>query len=128
MNDERNAQIVDLWNKGLTISDIAKCLCVSNTLVSSLIIRRRALGEITRPKFTKWTNDERNAKIVKLWNIGYSAREVSEQVGCTKNVVIAAVVKHRNLGDITRPMVESLSERGKMAMLARYGVKRRRTK
>ena len=59
-------------------------------------------------------NDERNAKIVKLWNIGYSAREVAQQVGCTKNMVLAAVVKHRALGDITRPIVESYSERSKL--------------
>lgn len=59
-------------------------------------------------------NDERNAKIVRLWNIGYSAREVAGQVGCTKNVVLAAVVKHRALGDITRPIVESHSERSKL--------------
>lgn len=59
-------------------------------------------------------NDERNAKIVKLWNSGLSAKEVAKQVGCTKNIVLGAVVKHRALGDITRPMIESASERSKL--------------
>lgn len=59
-------------------------------------------------------NDERNAKIVKFWNSGLSAREVAALVGVTKNVVLGAVVKHRALGDITRPMVESYSERSKL--------------
>ncbi|CAB4156073.1 GcrA cell cycle regulator [uncultured Caudovirales phage] len=59
-------------------------------------------------------NDERNAKIVKLWNSGLSAREVAKQMGCTKNVVLGAVVKHRALGDITRPAIYSRSERSKL--------------
>lgn len=59
-------------------------------------------------------NDERNAKIVKLWNSGFSAKEVAKQVGCTKNIVLGAVVKHRALGDITRPMIEGASERSKL--------------
>lgn len=71
-------------------------------------------------------NDERNAKIVKLWNYGYSAGEVAKVLGVTKNVVLAAIVKHRALGDITRPMVESRSERGKLGIIARYGVLRHR--
>lgn len=71
-------------------------------------------------------NDERNAKIVKFWNSGLSAREVAQLIGVTKNVVIAAVVKHRALGDITRPMVESLAERGRLGMMMRYGIRRKR--
>ena len=57
---------------------------------------------------------ERNAIIVKLWNSGLSAKEVGRSIGVTKNVVLAAVVKHRALGDITRPMVHSHSERSKL--------------
>ena len=71
-------------------------------------------------------NEERNAKIVRCWNSGLSAREVAKLVGVTKNVVLAAVVKHRALGDITRPMVESRAERGRLGIIARYGVRRKR--
>jgi hypothetical protein len=60
-------------------------------------------------------NDERNHKIVRLWNNGYSTGEVARALGVTKNVVLAAVVKHRALGDITRPMVYSRSERSKIS-------------
>ena len=71
-------------------------------------------------------NDERNAKIVRLWNSGLSTGEVAKHVGCTKNMVLAAVVKHRNLGDITRPMIESRAERGHLGIAARFGIRRKR--
>ena len=70
-------------------------------------------------------HEERNHRIVNLWNKGYCTSEVARDVGCTKNMVLAAVVKHRNLGDITRPMVESYSERGALGNIAKYGYKRR---
>ena len=71
-------------------------------------------------------NDERNAKIVKFWNSGLSTGEVALHVGCTRNVVVATVSKHRELGDITRPMIHSLSERGRLGMAARFGIRRKR--
>lgn len=73
-------------------------------------------------------NDERNAKIVKLWNQGLTGGEVSRALGVTKNVVLAAIVKHRALGDIIRPMVYSRSERGKLGIIARYGIRRKTRK
>ena len=125
MNDERNAQIIRLWNEYLSAREIAEKIGVSTHLVDALIFRRRASGEVTRPKVSASRNDERNAKIVALWNKGLSAKEVSDLMGCTKNVVLAAVVKHRALGDITRPMVESRSERAKLAVIARRGLRRK---
>jgi hypothetical protein len=71
-------------------------------------------------------NDERNAKIVCLWNSGLSAKEVGLSLGVTKNVVLAAVVKHRALGDVKRPMVHSRGERSKLAIIARYGIRRKK--
>jgi hypothetical protein len=71
-------------------------------------------------------NEERNYRIVDLWNKGYCTSEVARNLGCTKNMVLATIVKHRALGDITRPMVESYSERGTLGNLAKYGVQRRR--
>jgi hypothetical protein len=71
-------------------------------------------------------NDERNAKIVRLWNSGLSAKEIGLSLGVTKNAVLAAIVKHRALGDITRPMVYSRAERGRLAIIARYGLIRKK--
>lgn len=71
-------------------------------------------------------NDERNTKIVRLWNNGYSTGEVARALGLTKNVVLAAIVKHRTLGNITRPMVESYSERGQLGNRVKYNPKRQR--
>ena len=74
----------------------------------------------------KQMNDERNLKIVRLWNSGLSAKEVGAMLGVTKNVVLAAVVKHRALGDITRPMIYSRGERSKLAIIARFGFRRKK--
>ena len=112
--NQRNAEIIRLWNEGLSTRVVAERVGVSAPLVSALILRRRGSGEITRPKASGSRNEKRNAKIVKLWNSGLSAREVAAVVGCTKNVVLAAVARHRALGDITRPMVHSHSERSKL--------------
>ena len=121
MNDERDAEIIRRWNAGLSARAIAEALGVSTSLVSSLIRRRRSSGEITR---SSSTNDERNKKIVRLWNRGLSVREVAISLGVTSNVVLATVVKHRALGDITRPAVYSRVERGK---LSKFGEKMRST-
>lgn len=71
-------------------------------------------------------NEERDYRIVNLWNKGYCTSEVARDVGCTKNVVLATIVKHRALGDIVRPMVESYSERGQLGNIAKYGVRRKK--
>ena len=70
-------------------------------------------------------NEERNYRIVNLWNKGYCTSEVARDVGCTKNVVLATIVKHRALGDITKPMVESRSQRGRLGNIAKYGIRRK---
>lgn len=127
-NSERNALIVKLWNKNVTTKLIAISLGVTTNLVSSVIYRSRAAGKITRPKVTTWTNDERNFKIVDLWNDGLSSGEVARALGVSKNIVLATVVKHRALGDIVRPMVDSRSDRGKLGIIARFGVRKRRGK
>lgn len=125
MND-RNKEIIRQWNEGLSASAIARALGVSAPLVSSLIRRRRASGEITRPRVSNSKNDKRNAKIVNLWNEGRTAGEVSRALGVTRNVVLATIVKHRARGDITRPMIHSRSERGKMGVFARFGFRRKK--
>lgn len=71
-------------------------------------------------------NEERDYRIVNLWNKGYCTSEVARDVGCTKNVVLATIVKHRALGDIVRPMVESYSERGQLGNIAKYGIRRKK--
>jgi hypothetical protein len=71
-------------------------------------------------------NEERNYRIVDLWNKGYCTSEVARDVGCTKNVVLSAIVKHRKLGDIMRPTVESYSDRGRLGNVIKYGLGRKK--
>lgn len=115
MNDERDAEIIRQWNAGLSARAIAEALGVSASLVSSLIRRRRSLRETTRTRASSSANDERNKKIVHLWNRGLSTSEIARHLECTKNVVLATVVKHRALGDITRAAIYSRVERGKLS-------------
>jgi len=124
MNDERNAKIVKLWNSGLSAKQVALSLKVSPKTVEAVLHRKRASGAVLRSKSV--IDEARNAKIVRLWNSGLNTGEVANHVGCTKNMVLATVVKHRALGDITRPMVESRGERGKLGIIARYGVRSHR--
>ena len=71
-------------------------------------------------------NEERNYRIVNLWNKGYCTSAVARDVGCSKNMVLASIVKHRKLGDITRPMVESCSNRGRLGNIAKYGFRKKK--
>jgi hypothetical protein len=129
MNKERNERIVRLWNDGLSASKIALQLNLSASLVDAVIWRRRrSHGDVTRSMAVRFRRDERNMKIVRLWNSGLSAKEVAGLVGCTKNVVLATVVKHRELGDIARPAIYSRSERGRLGIRARFGVKIKKRK
>jgi hypothetical protein len=71
-------------------------------------------------------NDERNTKIVRLWNNGYSTGEIARALAITKNTVTGAIVKHRALGDITRPTIDDYSERGRLGNIAKWGLRRRK--
>lgn len=105
-NAERNKKIIALWNDGKTTSQIGAELGITPGAVGSVVSRARAKGLITRAEGYELPPGyaERNAKIVKLWNLGHSTGEVAKAVGVTNGVVLATVVKHRALGDIIRPM------------------------
>jgi hypothetical protein len=86
--------------------------------------RQNMNGERQYRTWRQRANEERNYRIVILWNKGYRTSEIARDVGCTNNMVLATIVKHRNLGDITRPMVKSCSDRGRLGIIARYGFRK----
>jgi DNA-binding CsgD family transcriptional regulator len=74
-----------------------------------------------------WRNgmNERNAEIVRLWNLNITAQEIGKRLGVTRNTIIGVVTRARVLGHITRPMVMSASEKGRMGNIVKYGYKRK---
>lgn len=70
--------------------------------------------------------NERNAEIIRLWNMGVAARDIVRQMEITKNTIIGVVNRNRDL--VTRPMVFCNREKGRMSAIVRWGFKRRRWK
>ncbi len=69
-------------------------------------------------------NRERNAEIIRLWNLNVSSRDIGRQLGITKNVIIGVVTRNRDL--VTRPMIYGNREKGIMSSIVRWGIKRKK--
>jgi len=71
------------------------------------------------------TMNERNAEIVRLWNLNVTAQDIGKRLGgVTRNTIIGVVTRARVLGLITRPMVMSASEKGRMGNIVKYGYRK----
>ena len=70
--------------------------------------------------------NERNAEIIEMWNLNFTAQSIGEKLGITRNTIIGVVTRARALGYITRPMVMSASEKGRMGNLVKYGYRRKK--
>ena len=70
--------------------------------------------------------NERNAEIIEMWNLNFTAQAIGEKLGITRNTIIGVVTRARALGYITRPMVMSASEKGRMGNLVKYGYRRKK--
>jgi hypothetical protein len=68
--------------------------------------------------------NERNAEIVRLWNANISAQQIGRKLAITRNTIIGVVTRARELGYITRPMVMSASEKGRMGNIVKYGYRK----
>jgi hypothetical protein len=69
--------------------------------------------------------NERNAEIIRLWNMGVASRDIVRRMdGVTKNVIIGIINRNRDL--VTRPMVFCNREKGLMSSIVRWGMKRRK--
>jgi hypothetical protein len=70
--------------------------------------------------------NERNIEIINLWNDNVTAQAIGKKLGVTRNTIIGVVTRARELGYITRPMVMSASEKGRMGNLVKYGYRRKK--
>ena len=68
--------------------------------------------------------NERNAEIIRLWNANISAQQIGRKLAITRNTIIGVVTRARELGYITRPMVMSASEKGRMGNIVKYGYRK----
>ena len=68
--------------------------------------------------------NERNIEIINLWNDNVTAQAIGKKLGVTRNTIIGVVTRARELGYITRPMVMSASEKGRMGNIVKYGYKK----
>lgn len=69
--------------------------------------------------------NERNAEIVRLWNLNVTAQDIGKKLGVTRNTIIGVVTRARALDLITRPMVMSPSQKGRMGNIVKYGFRKR---
>ena len=70
------------------------------------------------------TMNERNIEIINLWNDNVTAQAIGKKLGVTRNTIIGVVTRARSLGYITRPMVMSASEKGRMGNIVKYGYRK----
>ena len=70
--------------------------------------------------------NERNIEIINLWNDNVTAQQIGKKLAVTRNTIIGVVTRARALGYITRPMVFSASEKGRMGNLVKYGYRRKK--
>jgi hypothetical protein len=70
------------------------------------------------------TMNERNIEIINLWNDNVTAQAIGKKLGVTRNTIIGVVTRARELGYITRPMVMSASEKGRMGNIVKYGYRK----
>jgi hypothetical protein len=68
--------------------------------------------------------NERNIEIINLWNDNVTAQAIGKKLGVTRNTIIGVVTRARELGYITRPMVMSASEKGRMGNIVKYGYRK----
>jgi hypothetical protein len=59
--------------------------------------------------------------------LNITAQEIGKRLGgVTRNTIIGVVTRARSLGYITRPMVMSASEKGRMGNIVKYGYRRKK--
>lgn len=104
---ERNAEILRLFEEGLSRREIAKAISVRESIVNHTIAKARRRGEIARPlgmragvERSKDDRAERDRKILDLWSVGRSHTEIQAELRLTSRGLVAAVIaRARSEGD-----------------------------
>jgi len=104
---ERDAQIIDKYKDGMSLSEIAKFAGTTPSAVTWVLNQARKRGLIGEPRsgVKNPADIPRNAKIVQLYESGKSYAEIAKQLKLTTNVVRNAVLKSGKMKPVKRRRV-----------------------
>lgn len=96
-NDERNALIVERWNEGLTMREVAEALDLELAQVRGVIQGRRRAGD-GRAKLHRLRNREAWPQIQQMKKAGFTNPEIAEAIGTSADSVGTMVSVMRAAG------------------------------
>ena len=86
-----HSKFVELWNQGVSTSNMAKEFNVSKAVIQSYAIKNREECPIRQVVIAD------KKKLVELWNQGLSSKEIANKLGVSSELVRRYAMKHRNL-------------------------------
>lgn len=95
-NTERNASILEWWNEGATLPEIADLLGLEPAVVRGVIAYARETGK--QVVLHRLRNRSAWQDIERLWKAGYTQPEIAEQVGTSAAAVGAMAQTMRAVG------------------------------
>lgn len=99
LKEERYAKIIELYNSGESMEDIAQKLAIAiSTVQRALRDEKRKNGFIKKNKRHNKKAEARYAKIVELWNLGIEKGEIKNQLQISMNTINNALKKAKANG------------------------------
>jgi DNA-binding CsgD family transcriptional regulator/8-oxo-dGTP pyrophosphatase MutT (NUDIX family)/predicted ABC-type ATPase len=92
---ERDAQIVEKYNQGMSLPEIAESAGITTNAVGLVLNQARKRGLVGKPRsgVKKPEDIPRNTKIVDMYESGKGTAEIAKELGVTKNIVYNVVLK-----------------------------------
>ncbi len=88
---ERNKEIVNLRNNGISCQEIADKFSISKQRVTEIYNRETTRGLIKRERKTKWSSHYPN--FIKEYKEGSAIQEIAGKYGCSTRTVFMALKK-----------------------------------
>lgn len=117
-NKERRERIIELYQQGYTLKEIASELGVSRGTVDIAIAKLRKSGEVKlRRDIPKRKKEERKQKIAELYLQGYTNKDMASELGVSRGTIERVLLKLRKSNeikprkDIPRRMTEEREKR-----------------
>ena len=89
----RNARILELYNAGMTMKDIAAEVGVSANY-PGMILKSMGIERPSKPQVFRHRPSADAEKVVALWNQGLSVKHIAERLGvtskCVHNILLTA--------------------------------------
>jgi transposase len=88
---ERNKELVELREKGISCQEIANRFNISKQRVTEIYFREKNRGLIKKEKKTKWSSFYPN--FIKDYQEGHTIQEVADKYGCSTRTVFVVLKK-----------------------------------